>query len=445
MLFDDKRNLLLKKALEFKGKSDIDSNFKREFLSLVERVVIDILEMEDSFFGQFLVRIKRDIRLDITWPIATIAEGNGFNMYFNPILFLICNKKEMIALFKHEIYHIMYGHFQREKELRNKYSTLAVNLALDISINQFIKDLPMDSYKIERVNREYGASLKEDKPCEVYAEKIEKVLKSKMAVIMKDKNEYNIGRMIDISKAHNIWSESTLNNEALKAITKKIAISSFKGKAPKDIENIIIGYTEKAEISWQESLKNIIPALRSGQKPTITRRSRRQPERLDLRGTLPNKVPEILVAIDISASISDEEVHKIMVEILEITKSRKNKITVIECDSEIRRIYEVKSYKDIKGRLCNTGATKFSPVFRYIKENNLRNHVLIYFTDGVGERELEIKPVNAATIWVIIGNEEFSLTKAYGDVKRINTNIEKGEGGNSGLNMYRELQHDWAR
>ncbi|MDZ5035317.1 VWA-like domain-containing protein, partial [Clostridium perfringens] len=131
------------------------------------------------------------------------------------------------------------------------------------------------------------------------------------------------------------------------------AISSFKGKAPKDIEAIIKAYTEKAEISWQEALKKIIPSLRAGEKKTVTRRNRRQPERLDIRGTLPNSIPEVIVAIDISASMSEEEVHKIMIEILEITKTRTNKITVIECDNEIRRVYEIKSKNDIKKRTSN--------------------------------------------------------------------------------------------
>ena len=159
MLFEDKRNSLLKQALDIKENARIDSNFEREFFSLVESVVIGMLEGEDSFFGQFLVKIERNIRFNITWPLATIPKMQGFKMYFNPVLFLLCDKKEMQALFKHEIYHIMYGHHQRERELKNKYTTTAVNLALDISINQFIKNLPTDSFKIETVNREYNLSL----------------------------------------------------------------------------------------------------------------------------------------------------------------------------------------------------------------------------------------------------------------------------------------------
>ncbi|MGG7058777.1 VWA-like domain-containing protein [Clostridium tertium] len=445
MVFEEKRDNLLKQALEIKENGKVYSSFEREFFSLVENIIIDMLEGEDSFFGQFLVRIERSIRFNITWPLATVPKMQGFKMYFNPVLFLYYDKREMQALFKHEIYHIMYGHHERERVLKNKYTTMAVNLALDISINQFIKNLPMDSYKLERVNLEYGSNLQEDKPIEVYAEQIEKAIKSKLTQSIKNEKNDSIGDMIDLSKAHDVWEESDLNKDSIRDITKKTAISSYNGKAPKDIVGIINAYSEKAEISWQDALKKVIPSLRAGERKTIMRRNRRQPDRLDLRGTLPNNVPEIIVALDISASMSEKEFNKILIEVLEITRTRTNKITVIECDNEIRRIYEIKSKNDIKRRSAKNGATKFSPVFRYIKENKLRNSVLIYFTDGVGEKELEVRPFKPNTIWVLTGEDELSLENPYGEIKRITTKAEKGEGGTAGLDMIKEYQQDHGR
>ena len=445
MNFEEKREKLLKQALDIKESGKVYSEFEREFFSLVEGVIISMLEGEDSFFGQFLVRIERSIRFNITWPLATVPKMQGFKMYFNPILFLNCDKKEMQALFKHEIYHIMYGHHERERVLKNKYTTTAVNLALDISINQFIKNLPMNSFKLERVNKEFNIDLKEDKSIETYAEEIENAIKAKAKNIMEANEDDDLSNMIDISKAHEVWEESNLNEDSIRDMTKKTAISAYNGKGPKDIEAIINSYTEKAEISWQDALKKAIPSLRAGEKKTIMRRNRRQPERLDLRGSLPNNVPEVIVALDISASMSDEEFNKILVEVLEISRIRTNKITVIECDNEIRRVYEIKSKNEIKKRVAKNGSTRFSPVFRYIKENNLKNHVLIYFTDGVGEKELEIKPIKSNTIWVLIGEEDLSLEKPYGEIKRIESKFEKGEGGTAGLEMIKEYQREHGR
>ncbi|UZP03040.1 hypothetical protein JW813_15175 [Clostridium botulinum] len=443
MDFNDKKEDLLKKAYNIKSIDEFDNMYIKSFFELVEQVILDLLESEDSFFGQFMLRVKRQIRIDLKSPIATIPKRNGFNMYFNPILFLQCEKKEMSALFKHEIYHIMYSHFSRERKMKERLSKEAINTALDISINQYIKNLPSWSKKINSINMEYNLNLKEDRSVEEYAAEIYKSIKSRIKEPTIDKEE-SLDE-INLENAHDIWEEIDVSQEDIESLTKKTAISIYDENMPSDIEEIILSYSEKAEISWQRILKNILPSIKSGYKKTTTRRNRRQPNRLDLRGRLPKNESELIVAIDISASMSDDTLHKILIEILEISKTINNTITIIECDDAIKRVYKLRSEKDIKKRCENNGATTFTPVFKYILENNLRNSVLIYFTDGVGEKELEIKPLNKRIIWVLIGSEEFSLKNTYGIVKRIANDKEEKLEGNVGLRMVNAVIHDWAR
>ncbi|NFQ94060.1 hypothetical protein FDF99_00405 [Clostridium botulinum] len=443
MDFNDKKEDLLKKAYNIKSIDEFDNMYIKSFFELVEQVILDLLESEDSFFGQFMLRVKRQIRIDLKSPIATIPKRSGFNMYFNPILFLQCEKKEMSALFKHEIYHIMYSHFSRERKMKERLSKEAINTALDISINQYIKNLPSWSKKINSINMEYNLNLKEDRSVEEYAAEIYKSIKSRIKEPTIDKEE-SLDE-INLENAHDIWEEIDVSQEDIESLTKKTAISIYDENMPSDIEEIILSYSEKAEISWQRILKNILPSIKSGYKKTTTRRNRRQPNRLDLRGRLPKNESELIVAIDISASMSDDTLHKILIEILEISKTINNTITIIECDDAIKRAYKLRSEKDIKKRCENNGSTTFTPVFKYILENNLRNSVLIYFTDGVGEKELEIKPLNKRIIWVLIGSEEFSLKNTYGIVKRIGNDKEEKLEGNVGLRMVNAVIHDWAR
>ena len=444
MDFNEKREDLLKQAYKFEKISEFDDNYKRRFFDLVEDVILSLLQGEDAFFGQFMLRIKRDIRVDLSYPIATIPKRDGFNMYFNPFMFLNCDKKEMAALFKHEIYHIMNSHFEREKNMKNSISKEAISVALDISINQYIKNLPGWSKKIDGVNMEYNIMLNENRSAEEYGEEIYKSIKSRIKepkINKDDKFKYDV----DLEKAHDLWEEIDLSEEDIKSLTKKTALSAYNKTTPEGLENIILSYGEKAEIPWQVILKNILPTVKSGYKKTIMRRNRRQSERLDLRGRLPKHETELIVAIDISASMKEDDLHKILIEILSITLNSKNKITVIECDNEIRSIYKLTNKNDIRKRSRDNGSTEFTPVFRYISENNLRNVVLIYFTDGVGEKELEIKPINRKTLWVICGDEELSLRNPYGEVKRISMNKKQVLGGNIGLQMVNAAIHDWAR
>lgn len=442
MDFEEKRQQLLKEAYLLGDNVKINDSYKRKFFEFVEDVILYLLQTQDAFFGQFMLRVKRDINITITVPIATIPKRENFNMYFNPFLFLVCTKKEMAALLKHEIYHIMNSHYEREKKLKNRFSKEAINVALDISINQYIKDLPGFSKKLDAINKEYNISLEENRSIEEYAEKIYESIKSR---IKKDKVSKDHEYDVDMSKAHDLWEEIDIKEEDIRNITKKTAISAYDKNTPKGLENIILAYKEKAEIPWQVVLKNILPNIKSGYKKTITRRNRRQPERLDLRGRLPKMETSLIVAIDISASMNEKDIHKILIEILAITINTKNKVKIIECDNEIRRIYELESEKDIQSRANNNGSTKFTPVFKYIADNNLRNSVLIYFTDGVGEKELEIKPINKKTIWVISGNDRLSLKNSYGEIKRINLEKQEVLEGNIGLKMVNEAIHDWAR
>lgn len=443
--FEDEKNLLLKEILDLKTMDSLTQDFKRKFFELVEKVIIGNIEGDDSFFGNFMLKVDRDIRLDITWPLSTIPVLNGFKMSFNPILFLNCTRREMGALIKHEIYHIMFNHYLREKELRNSYSKEAVSTAMDISINQFIKHLPMECKRLDSVNLEYNLSMKEDMPLEYYAKEIDLSIKKREKSIEKVKDSDSIKREYDIESAHDAWENINIDLDRIKDLTKKIAISSNKGDTPINILQILEEYKEKSKISWQKELKRIIPTVKTGYKKTIVRRNRRQPQRFDLRGALRDSVPEIIVAIDISASMTDEDVKSIIVEILGIMQGRVDKIKVIECDNEIRRIYNIKTVKDIKKRANNSGSTSFSPVFEYIEKNRFYDKVLIYFTDGVGEKELSVKPKSRNVIWVLTGDYELSIEKPYGIVKKIKVQKEKGEGGAAALNMIRGVIHDWAR
>lgn len=444
MDFNEEREELLKEVFLMDEKKKCGDFYNRRFFDIVEKVILYLLQGQDAFFGQFMLSIKREIRFDIKVPIATIPKRDGFNMYFNPFFFLNCTKREMAALLKHEIYHIMNLHFEREKQLKNRFSKEAVGVALDISINQYIKDLPGYSRKLEAINMEHNLNLAENRSVEEYAEEIYKSIKSR---IKKDKFNENGNEefLLEMDKAHEIWDEIDIDEESINSLTKKTAISAYNKNTPEGLEKIILAYDEKPEISWELVLKNAIPAMKSGYKKTIVRRNRRQPERFDLRGTLPKNEAEVVVAIDISASMKDDEMKKILIEILSITHASKNKVTVIECDNEIRKVYKLRSEKDIQKRCRENGSTLFSPVFKYIRDKNMKNCILVYFTDGVGEKELEIKPFNKKTLWVICGDDELSLKEPYGEVKRIHREKYEKLEGNIGLQMVNEVIHDWAR
>lgn len=452
--FEELRKELLKEVYALGEEITKSEGFAVKFNKLIEYCTFSLMEGEDNFFGLFTMQMKRNINYNTLSPLATTVSLSHFILHFNPTIFLHCSLKEMRALIKHEIYHIMFGHLKRHKELRKKYSESVVNLALDISINQYIENLPSWSRSIKEVSLSYNVDLEYEESAEYYAEKIqnaiEKLIKDSGTEISKEvfnKSEPETEYVLDIEKSHDIWTQENydFNMDYISELTKKTVENAKRGKVPISIEKAINLLNKRAEISWNDYLKRALGTMPSGYKKTITRKDRRQPNRLDLRGRLSNHLVQIIIAIDISGSITDKEIDKIMIEVLNIVKNYKSEITIIECDNIIRRVYKVKNKKDVKAKLETKGGTAFSPVFEYIHNNKLVNYLLIYFTDGVGEDELTVKPINYKTLWVLTGKEEnLSLKNPHGEIKKLSNKPTIKNDVNIAIEAMKEITKDWA-
>ncbi|WP_027623549.1 VWA-like domain-containing protein [Clostridium lundense] len=452
--FETLRKNLLKKVYSWREEPILKDEFISDFYKLIELCTFSLMKGEDNFFALFTIQMKRKIDLNIATAIGTTVSLSHFILHFNPYILLECNLDEIKALIKHEIYHIMFGHIKRGGEMRKKYSDFVVNTALDISINQYIQNLPPWSATIENVKLSFDADFEYEKNAEYYAEQLQKAMEKlkgeKGPEILQGKNSEpydKYERKHEISKAHDIWIQckDDYNFEELNELTKKTANNCNRGKMPSSLEKALKALNEKPEISWAEYLKKVIGTLPVGYKKTITRKDRRQPDRLELRGKLSNHVAKILVAIDISGSVTDEEIKKIMIEIFSIVRNHPCELTLMECDNTIRRVYKVKSIKDIKPKIETRGGTAFSPVFQYIYDKKLRNHLLIYFTDGMGEEEIKVKVINRKTLWVLTGQEEnLSLTNPPGEIKKLsNKKIEKND-VKIAIEDMGEIIKDWA-
>ena len=109
--------------------ADVPQEFKEKFFSLISKVNLSLMEDKDNFYGYFLFQMEKEIRFDISSPTGVNFKNAKYVIYFNPIIFLQLDIKQMESTIKHEIHHILSMHLVRAKELKGKYSTLAINLA----------------------------------------------------------------------------------------------------------------------------------------------------------------------------------------------------------------------------------------------------------------------------------------------------------------------------
>lgn len=454
-------NLFKAKRKDKHAKVTIPKEFKAEFFSLVDQVNLSLMEDKDNFYGYFLMQMSREIRFDISSPTAVNFKGAKYVIYFNPIIFLNLNLKQMESTIKHEILHIVSMHLIRAKEFKADYSTLAINMAMNIVVNTYLDHLPPYAVTLEWVNINFSLELLPFKPFEYYLEEIQTALDlleadedaadesdtddshddstdnaddsndkadaAKDDAADRDQDE-KIETDYNPEKTHDIWADSSdIDEKTLQEFTEKFINNAQKGSIPNYLASIISSLkNSKGELPWNLYLQRLMGAVESNNKKTITRRNRRQPDRLDLRGQLSSHKAKIVVALDISGSISDQEFNQAIKEVLAIVKNYKHEITIVECDSEIRRVYNVKSVKDIKDRINIRGGTRFTPVFEYA--NHHKVNLLVYFTDGKGEEKLLTIHRGYKTLWVISGKEDkLSLKDAYGAVKKLKNIVIKDD------------------
>ena len=434
--FEKLKSELYSEALNGMDDSSLTSSFGKNFSKLIELCIFSLMKGEDNFFAFFIISMKKHISFELKEAVTTVPNLSYFDIYFNPTIFLDTTLKEMQALLKHEIYHIINRHYERRNSLKSLYSLTAINLAMDISINQYISNLPIWCEKLENVSRAYNCKFKEDGTFEEYTrilqDSINKLNKNNTkienATFENHENDF-ISNTLNhqIKNAHNFWDNSNniLSSKDISDLTRNATENAIlkihdKSKIPMFVEKYVKDLNKQSQLTWTHYLKSMIGSLPCGYKKVSTRKNRRQPERLDLRGTISKYTAKIVIALDISGSMHDNDISNMMVEIFEIIKNYNHEVTLIECDSEIRRVSKITTVRDLKKKINTRGSTSFSPVFEYIKKQRLNDSILIYFTDGKGESHLKTIPSNLNVLWVLTGqNDKLSLISPIGLVKKL--------------------------
>lgn len=174
---------------------------------------------------------------------------------------------------------------------------------------------------------------------------------------------------------------------------------------------------EPPQIDWAAMFKRYVGTVSAEKVKTRSRLNRRQPLRFDLSGARDSKVVKVVVAIDTSASMSDDQLKAVFGEILGILSRHPFELTVIECDSTVQRVYRLDSATDIPACVMGRGGTAFTPAIRYVNDHRCyRDALLVYFTDGFGERRIP-RPLTYRNLWVVTGDKNnLSVEEPYGMV-----------------------------
>ena len=136
---------------------------------------------------------------------------------------------------------------------------------------------------------------------------------------------------------------------------------------------------------------------------SYARPSRREGEMImpSLRSSQAN----IVVALDTSGSVSNQELAEFLAEINTLKAQLRASITLHACDTELATsgpwIFEAWEEFKLPEEFHGGGGTDFRPIFSWMEQQGLATDMLLYFTDAVGEFPA-IEPAYPV-IWLVKG------------------------------------------
>ena len=164
-----------------------------------------------------------------------------------------------------------------------------------------------------------------------------------------------------------------------------------------------VSVQSKPALSWRAVLANYLSLTGRDDYSYARPSSRRGDPAIFPR--LQSAAINLVVALDVSGSISDAEIGDCVAEINAIKGQLRAHITLFACDLKVAKGFpkEFHAWQEIRfeATIAGGGSTDFRPVFDAVKLHDFMPDVILYFTDGLGRYPSVMPPY--PVIWLIKG------------------------------------------
>ena len=387
------------------------------------------LIMDKPFLGALVLRLKTQPAQE--WCVTCATDARSF--YYNPSYIKALNVNQVQFVLAHEALHCALSHFAR-REHRNKHRW---DLACDYAINPLLSADGLTPPPGVWIPECYDGMIAE----EIYPMIDENNANEPMDRHVYDDDQQkqpdgNNSNQPNGEHQEDRENERSPQNESA-SIEEEVEIDSGNAPQPPPLTST---ERQNLDIQWQQRLAGAMQqALQSGklsgalarmvdhllqpQLPwrmllarymTITARndySYTRPSRRECTAIFPSQHSaqlEVVVALDISGSVSDDEMAQFLSEINALKGQIRARVTLLACDAELSQespwIYEPWEELKTSHELTGGGGTCFEPIFRYIDMEMQPPDLLLYFTDAEGDfpETVPTYPV----IWLIKGKRK---------------------------------------
>jgi predicted metal-dependent peptidase len=382
------------------------------------------LLLRAPFFGNLATRMT--ITNADSWCPTAATDGRKF--YYNSEFVNNLPLKQLEFLVGHEVLHAVYDHMGRRGDRDPKLW----NIADDYCVNWDLTEQRIgDKIPIALYDSKYKGMSAEEVYDDLYAN-ADKIDINELMKRLLDEHLDGNGDGDGDGDDNDGNGRPKLSNEEKKQIRDEIreavisaAQASGAGNIPGGVKRLIKDLIEPV-MNWRELLQQQIESTVKSDF-TWARPSRRgwHTDAI-MPGMKPGEQIDVVIGIDTSGSISDNDLKVFLSEIRGIMESYEEySITVMGWDTEVHNVgvFTSDNLEDISGfEPGGGGGTDPHCVWNYLQENNIEPKKLIMFTDfcfyGWSPQEVE---QYCDTVWIIKGNKdaepEFGVYAHYEDEK----------------------------
>ncbi len=390
------------------------------------------LLLKAPFFGNLATRMT--LTNADEWCPTAATDGRKF--YYNSKFINSLPLKQLEFLVGHEVLHAVYDHIGRRGDREPRLS----NIAADFCVNADLLEHRVGE-RITVVPILHDAKYKGMSFEEVYDDLYQNAPKmslDQLAEMILDEhlddnnNGEGEGEGDEKDGSGNGKGRPRLSEEERKAIRDEIkeavlasAQASGAGNLPGGVKRLIKSLTEPV-INWrellQQQIQSTIKSDFSWQRPS------RRGWHIDavLPGMKPGETVDVVVAMDTSGSISNDDIKTFLSEVKGIMESYDDyRVRVITWDTNVHNPQEfttdnmadILAYEPGGG-----GGTEPHCIWNWLRDNEIEPKKLIVFTDYhfYGFRPAEVEDY-CETVWIIKGNRnaqpDFGVWANYEDAK----------------------------
>ena len=418
-------------------------------LSESERLIKTKVDLNRShpFYSYILMHMQIE-KTKHTDKVPTIAVNQYGNLYWNQDFTSTLNNDELSFCLAHEVGHIATLTFQRE----GKRDMTLWNIATDLVINYMLLDegfiAPKDIlvpnhkgvYKFSSGKNKKTISIDlNDKNAELVYEELYNNAKIIKQYVNADEEGNYTGQIdkhiegdkddtgMTTGKGKTIADQKANENDWKRKIVEGVTHAKMRGTLNANMERLL-GEILSPVVDWRQKLfayiTNDLPVDFTMRTP-----SRRFISTGVYTPTVIRESLELIVGIDISGSITNEEYIEFMAEVVGISSAyRQVNMRVIAWAASIDERDDVEITNATREQLLQCkfyggGGTELTCLTDYIHKHNYNTRLLVILTDGYIESN-PILPDGVDCLFVMSKNGTSDIIKRFGDVTSLNNVIK---------------------